>query len=89
MSLRSYIYPISIIFVVSIGSLYGADLKSQSQLSSITSKIQEPESKLIELEQYRQQLVAQRIVQERKYRKWQKRLEQSEEQNSMQSSEAA
>lgn len=79
MSLRSYLLPTSVILIVSFGSIYGANLKSQSQLSTITSRIQEPEAKLKELEQYREQLIAQRILQIRKYKKWQERVESVEQ----------
>lgn len=79
MSLKAYLYPTAIILVVSVGSIYGASLKSQNQLSQITESIQDPQSRIKELERYREQLVAQRILQERKLRNWKAKIESATE----------
>lgn len=69
-NLRSYLYPTAIILVVSVGSVYGANLKSQDQLESIRRDIQDPAARVKELEAYRIRLVAQRIIQRRKLDNW-------------------
>lgn len=79
MSLKAYLYPSAIILIVSVGSIYGASLKSQNQLSQITESIKDPKTRVRELERYREQLVAQRILQERKLRNWKAKIESASE----------
>lgn len=77
---KSYFYPTALILIVSGGSIYGATLKTQNQLEAIKEKIKEPHTRLRELEDYREQLIAQRMLHARRLHNWtQKALERESE----------
>ncbi|ORY86913.1 hypothetical protein BCR37DRAFT_385365 [Protomyces lactucae-debilis] len=65
-ALKTYGLPGATIIVVMIGSVYGANLKTNTALEDIKQKIQVPETRLEQLYKYKEQLVAQRVLQERK-----------------------
>lgn len=69
MSIRSYLYPTSLIIVVSLGSIYGANLKAQGTDIKHLSDL-DPAAAMAELTLLREQLVAQRIIQQRKLDRW-------------------
>ncbi|CCG84332.1 protein of unknown function [Taphrina deformans PYCC 5710] len=71
---KAYLYPSALILVVSLGSVYGANLKSGDELASIRSAIAEPRARAAELDRYRDRLVAQRILQHRRLANWRQKV---------------
>lgn len=76
--LNSYFYPAALIIIVSVGSVYGASLKEEDKLEKIKQRIEDPGTRIKELEAYRERLIAQRLVHAKRLRTWEAKLAEKE-----------